>query len=100
MMLFGGRFSRSLVLATDCLADQINASGEAGLIVAIPEKRFDVVFGDIERRDVRQRAFQSVTHLNKHLAILDEHEEHDAIAAFLFTDAPRLCQALRVVRDV
>ena len=59
-----------------------------------------MTLGDVERRRVRQRAFQAVTDLNKHLAILDEHKEHHAIAAFLLTDTPRLCHALGVVRDV
>ncbi len=99
-MLFGDGLSRPLVLAADCLADQVNPGGETGLIVAISEKRFDVVLGNVERGDVRQGAFETVTDLNKHLAILDEDEERNAIAALFLTHAPRLCHALGVICDI
>src|SRR4029077_8896525 len=99
-MLFGNRLPSSLVLAADRLKDQIDPSRQPGLVIPIPEKRFDAPFGDIECSCVRQGALQSITNLDKHLAVLDEHEEHRAIATLLFTDAPRLCHALSVVRDV
>ena len=37
MPLFGNRFSRSFMLAADRFADQIDPSGEPGLIIASPE---------------------------------------------------------------
>src|SRR4029077_17877338 len=99
-MLFGNRLPSSLVLATDRLKDQIDPSGQPGLISPIPEKRFDVPLGDIECSCVRQGAFTSITNLAEHHATLNVQDEHRAIATFLLTDAPRLCHALSLVRDV
>jgi len=100
MALFGNRFSRSFVFAADGFADQINSSSEATLITAASKQRLDLALGNVECCRVRQRAFQSIADLDKHLAILGEHKEHHAIAAVFLADAPRLCHALRVVRDV
>jgi len=100
MALSGDRLSRSFVLATNRLADQIDSGGDAALIIPSPKKRLDVRVGDIEHRDVRKRAFQAIADLNKHLAILDEHKEHHAVAALLLTNTPGLCHALGVVGDI
>jgi len=62
--------------------------------------RLDTVLSDIERRNVRQRAFQAVTDLNEHLSVYDKDKQHDAITPVLLADAPHLRDALRVIRDV
>src|SRR6266480_3217892 len=62
--------------------------------------QFDLVFSNVERRGVWQRAFQTVTDLNKHLSILHEHEENDTVALLFLTDAPRLRHAPCVVGDI
>jgi hypothetical protein len=62
--------------------------------------RLDSVFSDVERGDVGQRTFQAVTDLDKHLAVLSEHEEDGAVATFLLANAPRLGDTLRVVCDI
>ena len=100
MALFGNRFSRSFVLAVDRLEDQIDPSGEPGLIIASAEQWLDVTLRNIECRGVRECAFQAVADLDKQLAVLDEHKQHYAIAALLLADAPCLRNALGVVRDV
>jgi hypothetical protein len=100
MALSGDRLSRSFVLATNRLAGQIDPRRDAALIIPSPKKRFDVAFSDIEGCRVRKRAFQAITNLDKHLAILDEHKEHDPVATFFLADAPRLRDALRIVRDI
>src|SRR5215472_15310089 len=98
--MFSDRFPRSRVLATNRFADQINRRGEACLIVAASEQWLDVALGNIECRCVRQRAFETVTDLDKHFAILNEYKEHNAIAAILLTDTPCLCHALGIVRNI
>ena len=62
--------------------------------------RFDPVFGDVECGDIRQRAFQTITDLDKHLTVLREDEQHHTVAALFLADAPCLCHTLGVVRDV
>src|SRR6266487_1531241 len=66
----------------------------------IAKMRFDSVFSNVERGDVWQCAFQAVTDLDKHLAILNEHKKDDAIATLLLTNAPRLGDTLRVICDI
>ena len=62
--------------------------------------RFDPVFGDIERGQIRERAFQTVTCLNEHLPVLREDEEHNAVALSFLSNTPRLGDALRVIRNL
>src|SRR5437762_8418691 len=62
--------------------------------------RFDFVFGYIERSNVGQRAFQAVTDLDKHLAVLNEDKKHSSIAPVFLADAPCLCDALRVICNI
>ena len=59
-----------------------------------------MTLSDVECRRVRQRAFQAVADLDKHLAVLDEHKENHTITPLLLADAPRLCHALCVISDI
>src|SRR5437667_12865481 len=99
-MLFCNGFPRSFVLTTNRLADQIDSSGEAALVIAVSEIWLDVVCANVIGSDVWHGAFQAISDLDRYLAILGEHKEHYAIAPFLLADAPSLCDALRVVRDI
>ena len=99
-MLLRNSLSRSFVLATDRLEDQIDPCCEAILIIARSEQWLDVTLRYVERRSVGQRAFQPIANLDKHLAILREHKEHHAIPALLLPNAPRLCDALSVISDI
>ena len=58
-----------------------------------------MVLGDVECRNVRQRTFEAVADLNKHLAILNEDEQHGAVAFIFLADAPRLGNTLCVIVD-
>src|SRR5260370_34989627 len=62
--------------------------------------RFDPVFSDIERGQIRERAFQTVADLNEYLPVLREDEEHSAVALFFLSNAPRLSDATRVIRNL
>ena len=99
-MLFRNRFSRSFVFAANGFADQIDAGRESAFIIAITKMRLDTVLSDIERRNIRQRAFQAVTDLNEHLSVCDKDKQHDAITPVLLAYAPHLRDALCVIRDV
>ena len=90
-------FSRSFVLAQDCFTDQINPSREPTLIIANPKIRLDVVLGNIKCRNVRQRSFEAVTDLDKHLPVSCEDEQHHAISAVLLPHAPCLRHTLGVI---
>ena len=59
-----------------------------------------MTLSDVECRGVRQRAFQAVADLDKHLAVLDEHKENHTVAPLLLPHAPRLCHALCVISDI
>ncbi len=96
-MLFRNRFSRSFVLAPDRFADQIDPGGEGAFIIATAEMGLDMVLGDVECRNVRQRTFEAVADLNKHLAILNEDEQHDAVSFILLADTPGLGDTLCVI---
>src|SRR5205823_12346174 len=61
---------------------------------------FDPVFGDIEGGQIRKRAFQAGTELNEHLPVWREDEEHNTVALFFLSNAPRLSDALRVIRNL
>src|SRR5438105_2646850 len=97
---FRNRLTRSLVLAANRLKDRIDSGGDPTFVIAIAKLRFDSVFGDVERGDVGQCAFQAVTDLDKHFAILNENKKDNAIATFLLADAPSLGDALRVICDI
>jgi hypothetical protein len=99
-MFFCNGFSRALVLSPNRLKDRIDSHCDSAFVIAIAKMGFDFVFGDIERGDVGQRAFQAVPDLDKHFAVLNEHEKDDAIATFLLTNAPRLSDTLRVICDL
>ena len=100
MMFFRYSLSRSLVLAADRPKDRIDSGRDPAFVIAIAKMRLDFVFGDVERGDVGQRAFQTVADLDKHLPILNEHEKDDAIATFLLTNTPRLGDTLCVICDI
>src|SRR5689334_12831866 len=90
----------SLVFASRCLEDRINSFGQPALIIVVSKVRLDPMLGNVECREVGQRAFQAVTDLNEHLSVLDEHEQHDAVALIFLPHAPGLRDALRVRGDV
>src|SRR5204863_8983685 len=98
-VLFRNRFSRSFVLAPDRFADQIDPGGEAAFITATAEMGLDMVLSDLECRNVRQRTFEAVADLNKHLAIRNEDEQHGAVSFIFLADAPGLGDTLRVIVD-
>src|SRR5207253_3541836 len=99
-IFFGNSFTCSLVLAANRFKDRIDSGGAPAFVIASAKMRFDSVFGDVERGDVGQCAFQAVTDLDKHFTILNENEKNNAIATFLLADAPRLGDALRVICDI
>lgn len=92
--------SRSLVLTANRLKDRIDSYRNPAFVIAAAKMGLDLVFGDVERGYIGQRTFQAVSHLDKHLSILNEHEEDNAIATLLLTDAPRLGDPLSVICDV
>ena len=92
--------SRSLVLAANRLKDRIDSDRDPAFVIAAAKMRLDFVFGDVERGYVGQRSFQTVTDLDKHLAVLNEHEKDNAIATLLLTNAPRLSDTLCVICDI
>ena len=99
-MLLSNGLSRSRVLAANRLKDRINSDCDPAFVITIPKVRLDLVFRDIERRDVRQRAFQSVANLDIHFAVVNEHEQDDSIATLFLTNAPRLRNPLCVIRNI
>src|SRR5205814_8261110 len=98
-VLFRNRFSRSFVLAPDGFADQVDTGGEAAFIIPIAEMGLDMVLGDVECRNVRQRTFEAVADLNKHLAVLNKDKQHDAVSFIFLADAPGLSDTLCVIID-
>ena len=89
----------ALVLAADRFADYINAGSEPSFVVVVTELRLDVIFSDVERGDVRQRAFQSVADLDVHFAVAFKNEQDHAVALLFLSDAPRLRDPLSVIFD-
>ena len=96
-LLLSNGFAGSFVLAQDCFTDQIDPSREPTLIIANPEQWLDVTLGNIECRNVRQRSFEPVADLDKHLPVFGEDEQHHAISAVLLPHAPCLRHTLRVI---
>src|SRR4030095_9851825 len=78
----------------------IDPGRDSAFVIAIAKPRLHLVFGDIERSDVGERAFQAVTDLDKHLAVLNEYKKDDAIATFLLANAPCLGHTLCVICDI
>lgn len=99
-MLLAYIFSAGDVFGADRVADRIDANAQSVFVIASDELRFHLILGDVERRHIRQRAFQTVADLNDHLAVLDEHEQDDSVAFILLSDAPRFRDALSVGRNV
>ena len=58
-----------------------------------------MIFSDVERGDVRQRAFQSVADLDVHFAVAFKNEQDHAVALLFLSDAPRLRDPLSVIFD-
>ena len=79
---------------------KVDSLRKPAFIILGAELRFDMSLGDIERGRIRDRAFQAIADLDEHLAIVDENKEHRAVATIFLSDAPRLRNALRVVRDI
>src|SRR5262245_53928471 len=98
--LLGYGLSLAGILARDCAADGINPNVQPGFVIASDEPRLHLILRNVERCRIRQHPLQTIADLDNHLAILEEHKEYHAIAAFLLTHAPRLCHTLRVVRDL
>ena len=99
-MFFGNGFSRSLVFAPNCFENRIDSDGQASLVVVGSKSRFDLEFGYVETGGIWKRAFQTVTDLDKHFAVLNEDEEDGSIAPLLLTHAPCLRDTLRVIGDI
>ena len=68
-------------------------------VIALLEVRRDHVVRDVEADRVRQRAFEPVAGLDKHLVVFHEDEQDRAVVASFLADAPGLRDALRVIGD-
>src|SRR4029077_3925442 len=69
----------AFVFSGDRFADRIDSDLQAALIIAGDKLRLDLVLSDIEGCEIRQRALQTVADLDVHFAVLDEHEQDDAV---------------------
>lgn len=96
---FGIGFAVAFVFTPDRLADQINPFGQPAFVIAVPEMRINVARPDVECHQVRERAFQTVTHLDGNLPVLDKHQHHDPVtlAVPFLPDAPGLGNSLAVI---
>jgi len=59
-----------------------------------------MIYPNVVGRDIRQRAFQTVTNLDEHFAVLNENEKDRAVAPIFLSDAPRLGDALGVIGNL
>ena len=91
------RTSGPLVFAFGCSHDGQHARGEAAAVIAGFEARGDLFVDNSLGQRIRQNAFETVTDLQKHFAILDEHEEDCAVVFDFLPDAPSPSHADRVI---
>ena len=98
-VFFCGRVSGAFVLALCRLHDRRDTGAQAAGIIALAKVRLQFVFQDAFGYRIRQRAFQAIADLQVHLVILDEHEQHRAVALFFLSDAPRFRDADGVILD-
>src|SRR5512143_1648441 len=82
-----------LVLALRRRDHRVDARLDSSRIVVSAESRDDLVFDDALRRDVRQHALETVSHLDPQLAVIDEHEQNGAVVLLRLSDPPLLVRA-------
>src|SRR5690348_6856996 len=80
--------TRPFVFASRGLQHGVHTRGESPVIFALLEKRRNLVIHDPFRQRIRQRAFESVTDLDPHPPVLNEHEQHRAVILLLLSDSP------------
>jgi hypothetical protein len=66
----------------------IHPGGQSARIILRLKTRFDFILRDLLARRIRQNALQTVTHLNEHLPVLNEHKKNNAIVLDLLSDFP------------
>ena len=54
---------------------------------------------NIEGGHIRKGTLQAVPDLDEHLAVVDKHEQNNAVAAVLLANTPRLRHATGIVLD-
>src|SRR6185369_2630592 len=69
---------------------RVAAGLQAARVVVVAEGGCDALVDDAMGGRVRERAFQAVSRLDPHLAVLDEHEEDGPVAELAAADAPGL----------
>src|SRR3546814_19037543 len=68
--------------------DGVDAGGDAGGIVALSERRQDLVGDDGVGGSVGQVAFEAIADLDAHLALVVCNDQQHAVVAALLADAP------------
>ena len=91
--------SIALVFAFGCGQDGLHAFSETAVIIAGFKTRGDLLVNNSLGQRIRQNTFKAVTHLQKHFAILNEHEEYRAVVFGLLPDAPFPRDAHGVIFD-
>ena len=74
LITFANGLSGSLVFPANRFEDRIDSFRQTFVIVIAPKMRFDSILSDVETRYVRQRAFQPITGVYAHLAILEKYK--------------------------
>ena len=93
----GDRASSSPVFAFGCGHDGLHAHGKSAVVVAGFEMRGDLFFNNSLAQRIGQNAFETITNLQIHFAILNEHEENRAVVFDFLPDAPPPRHADRVI---
>ena len=82
-----------------CGQDGVDPGGQTSGIIPRFETRLDFILGDLFAKRIRQDAFQAVADLQKHLAILNEDKQYDAVVLGLLPNPPGARDADGVIID-
>lgn len=98
-LLLINRGAGPLVFSVNRGDDRIDPGLQTTCVVSRFEMWLDLIFSDLFAGRIGQRAFQAVADLNKHLAVLYEDKENDAIVFALLPHAPGPSHTNRVIVD-
>jgi len=79
--------------------DGVDPGGQTSGIIPRFETRLDFILGDLFAKRIGQDAFQAVADLHKHLAILNENKQNDAVIPGLLPNPPGTRHADGVIID-
>ena len=91
------RSPRAFVFAFCRCQNRIHACDQAAIKITFLKVWFDYVFDYLFARRVGQSPFKTISRLNAHLPICDEHQKQRPIIAFLLADSPCLVNSLSVI---